>query len=429
MAADHVAQQRAQVVGDLFGEHPGAVLLAAGARDRGPLESDRLHGPLGEREPPLGGGAERGEAPGQHPARRPLGLEHRPQREEVVAQRLEQIRALAAHLETTQGPGQLVAVGGAARDEVAERPQLVLLLHRHEQHPVRAPAGADRQRRPRPAADPRPAERRERDAPVAEQAQRAQEIAKHIAAAFGRALGVGVGARQGDDHVARLGALAGARLRRQAVDGLRLGDRQAGGQRQLRARDRHALQQGDDRHLRGACQRGAVEPLQRGLDALGPQLEVGLVGEHVAEQSSDRDANPGGGLQAHDVLADAGEITVEPLEARQRAARGLVLRKPFELAPALGDELSRQGAVAVERRPAACCTALLLTDLERDLGAGGQVRLKPLGGGPQELPKRAVELDGAHWLEFKARRPAPARRSSACSGTPLGDVPREVPNG
>ena len=209
MTADHVAQQRAQVVGDLFGEHPRAGAgrgrcprsRPARARSPAPRARSRL-------KPALRGRAERSQAPGKHAARGPLGLEHRPQRKEVVAERLEEVRALAAHLEAPQRPGELVAVGRATRDEVAERAQLVLLLDRHDQHPVGTPAGADGQRRPGTGADPRPAQRRERDAPVAEQPQRAQQVAEHVAAPLGGALRVGLGAGERDDQVARLGAVA-----------------------------------------------------------------------------------------------------------------------------------------------------------------------------------------------------------------------------
>ena len=57
-----------------------------------------------------------------------LGLEQRAQRKQMIAQRLVGALALAAELEAPQGPGQLIVVRGAARDEAAEGPQLVLLL-------------------------------------------------------------------------------------------------------------------------------------------------------------------------------------------------------------------------------------------------------------------------------------------------------------
>src|SRR5439155_3263312 len=106
-------------------------------------------------------------------------------------------------------------------------------------------------------------------------------------------------------------------------------------------------------------------------------------------------------LQAHDVLADSREITVQALERRDRAARWLVLGERFELAAALGDELRGQRPVAVEGRPAAGGAALLPVDLEGDLGACGEIPLQPPGGGLEERAQRTVELDGAHWPEFK----------------------------
>ena len=84
---------------------------------------------------------------------RPLRLEQRAQREQVVGERLAWALALAAQLEAPQRPGELVAVRRATRDEVAERAQLVLLLGRDHEHPARAPAGAERERAPGAAAD------------------------------------------------------------------------------------------------------------------------------------------------------------------------------------------------------------------------------------------------------------------------------------
>ena len=71
--------------------------------------------------------------------------------------------------------------GRAPRDEVAEGAQLVLLLGGHDEHPVRAAAAPSASGLHGAGADPRPGERAERDAAVAEQAQRAQQLGEHLA--------------------------------------------------------------------------------------------------------------------------------------------------------------------------------------------------------------------------------------------------------
>ena len=106
----------------------------------------RLGHPLGQLDAMLGGRAQRGEPPGEQAAGGPLGLEQRAQGEQMVAERLVGVGALAAQLEAPQRPRELVAVGRAPRDEVAEGAQLVLLLGGDDEHPVRAPARTERER-------------------------------------------------------------------------------------------------------------------------------------------------------------------------------------------------------------------------------------------------------------------------------------------
>ena len=112
------------------------------------------------RDPPASHTAPRSAPPaGRSPAPR---LEQRAQRQQVIAQRLVRARALAAQLKAPQRPRQLVAVRRPARNQVAERAQLILLLGAHHQHAVRAATGAERHAdstRPR-----RPAPRRARRA-------------------------------------------------------------------------------------------------------------------------------------------------------------------------------------------------------------------------------------------------------------------------
>ena len=72
------------------------------------------------------GRAQRRDAAGEAAALRALGLEQRAQRQQVVGQRLEQARPLAAELVAAQRPGELAGARRAARDERDERAQLVL---------------------------------------------------------------------------------------------------------------------------------------------------------------------------------------------------------------------------------------------------------------------------------------------------------------
>src|SRR5205085_2255820 len=94
----------------------------------------------------------------EQPTARTLGLQQRPEPEQMVRQGLVGALSLAPELEAAKRPGQLVALGGAPRHEVAEGAQLVLLLGRDEQHAVGAPAGAERDRCPRARAEARPGE-------------------------------------------------------------------------------------------------------------------------------------------------------------------------------------------------------------------------------------------------------------------------------
>ena len=78
----------------------------------------------------------------------PLRLQQRPQRQQIVGERLERCQPLAAHLKPRQRPGQLAAARGPPADQVAERAQLVLLRGRDQ----RQQAGPAADRRSRPAA-------------------------------------------------------------------------------------------------------------------------------------------------------------------------------------------------------------------------------------------------------------------------------------
>jgi hypothetical protein len=117
----------------------------------------------------------------------------------------------------------------AAGDEAAERAQLILLLGRHREHAMRASAHPERERAPRAAADLRPADSAERDARVAEQPQRGEQVAQDRAPAPDRRPRVFVLDRMDDEQV-----LAGNAFARRHTGGLgepcdrvALGDREA----------------------------------------------------------------------------------------------------------------------------------------------------------------------------------------------------------
>ena len=111
MAAERVAQQRPQVLGELVHERVAAVLAGRESGDHRSLERDRARGPLGERGALIALAADHREPLGEPPALRPLGLEQRPQRHQVIGQRLERREPLASHLEPGERPGELAAFG------------------------------------------------------------------------------------------------------------------------------------------------------------------------------------------------------------------------------------------------------------------------------------------------------------------------------
>src|SRR5215212_3070683 len=99
MAAEHVAQERAQVTAKLAAEHVDILAVRRQAGNDRALERDRMGGALRKRMALLGNGAERGEPAGQAAARRALRLQQRTQRQQVVGQRLARRRALETELE------------------------------------------------------------------------------------------------------------------------------------------------------------------------------------------------------------------------------------------------------------------------------------------------------------------------------------------
>ena len=133
--------------------------------------------------------------------------------------------------------------------------------------------------------------------------------------------------------------------------------------------------------------------LERALQTLGAQLEVGLLVEHFLQQRFDRGAHARSSLGARGLAADARQIAVEPLEALQQFGRLGVAGQAFERRLALADELAGQRPVAVQRRGGRPTPASRLrAELERHLGARGDLGAQMGAGRPQELRERCLEL-------------------------------------
>ncbi len=377
----------------------GALLERAG--DHRALERDRLGDARGQPGALLGRGAQRRHAPGEQAAGRPLRLEQRTQREQVIAETLVGALALAAELKAPQRPGELVGARRAARDEVAEGPQLVLLLGGHDEHAVRPSACAEGDRSPAPVltAAAHPGELAEHDTPIAEQTQRAQQVLEQLATARdrggfaviaggGRAVVVHAEAerqllrgalalleRERNEQMLRVAFITGARRLRRIARRVGRGDRQALGERDLARGDRHAVQRRDHRHrVARACDLGAPEALDAGAHALARKLEVAASLEHVVQQLAQRGARPRlsrrprsrGRALAHVARDDprrgadaaACQVAIEALQPLQGADGRSVLGQQQQLCLALGDERVGQRLIAIERRLCACASAV-----------------------------------------------------------------------
>ena len=209
----------------------------------------------------------------------------------MVADRLVLGRSLTAQLEAPQRPGDLVGVRSATRDEIAEGAQLVLLLGADQEHPVGAPACAERHRVPGSGADPRPGERAERYAAVTEQAQGAQQLAYDLDPVRDARVRVGILGGEDDQQAVLLtgGDFAQSLLGR-PMQSVGLGDQETPRQRNLGRGDRQTVERRHERELGGRggeCR--VLQTLQGSLEALGMAIEqaveVGLLGAHLLQES------------------------------------------------------------------------------------------------------------------------------------------------
>ena len=266
VTADDVAQQRAQVVGESVASASAPACSTALPSDR---RSARGRSPATVRSV----SSRRRSGVAQSAARRPassplcgtLGLEQRAQRQQMVAQRL-----VAGSL--ARSPARSGAAPRRARCRAA----------RGGRRGCRTPAARPPARRSRrasraagrplpsasglqaPSADPRPGERAERDAPVAEQPQRAQQVRRTsrpwASASRGSSSSAARTTTRWSCSVAPSPPSAAGGSPSSACG---LGDRQPAGESQLRRGDRQAVERGHERDLAGGCERRAA-PAARG---------------------------------------------------------------------------------------------------------------------------------------------------------------------
>ena len=256
-------------------------------------------------------------------------------------------------------------------------------------------ASPHRQRAPLARPELGPAEHAQRQAPAAEQPQSAQQVSQRIPSLQDGCVPVVLLEGEDDEQVA-VAVLVRGRGEgrgRHALDRIRLGDREARRQLDLRRGDREPVKRPHERELAGTSRRGALEPLERRAQSLGADVKVGLVAEHVLQQRLHRRARTRAGLRAGSIGAPGGQVAIEPVEALEELGRLGVARQTFERSLALGDEVARQRAVTVEGRCAASATELG-PDVERNLRTGlhlgAQVacgRLEVVGEGAMQLPR------------------------------------------
>ena len=85
----------------------------------------------------------------------------------------------------------------------------------------------------------------------------------------------------------RRGPLARGGSLGQSLEHVWLGNREPARQRELARADRDPVQRRDQRRVRGTRGRRAVDALERRVEPLGPQLEVSLLVEDLAQQRQD----------------------------------------------------------------------------------------------------------------------------------------------
>ena len=201
-------------------------------------------------------------------------------------------------------------------------------------------------------------------------------------------------------------ACAGRRheqVRRNPVERAGTCDGQPARELQLGGGDRDSVQRRQQRHAGSAGAGRALEPLDRGAQALRTQLEVGLVLEHILQEHAQGGAPPPAPSRAPRIRARAGEIALESREGLQRSYRLGVAGQATQRRLALGDERAGQGSVAVQRCRAHPAAQPLRVHLEGHLRAPRHLAAQVARGRLQVLGERRLELARAHSAHFRAR--------------------------
>ena len=131
--------------------------------------------------------------------------------------------------------------------------------------------------------------------------------------------------------------------------------------------------------------------LERRVEPLGPQLEVSLLVEDLAQQRQDCGACTRAGVATRRLSADVREITVEAIEALERARRVRIALQALELRLASCDELAGERSVAIQGRSGPA-TALVRLELERNLRSRRERRGEMPCGRLDDLRERGLKL-------------------------------------
>ena len=424
MAAQDVAQQRAQVVGEsrprapgTFGDRPaaGRPPPRAPARWRAPSARPARHDPRAARRSRPGAGPG-GRSPG------PSGSSSARRASRWSVSASSGSSRSQPDLEAASAPRRPRPCGvpGAPRHQVAEAAQLVLLLRHRPGR--RAPAARRRSRSPAPdelpgagvrARPARASRARSRRRPPA--AARSAARAKRWRASARRARVAGEpsghhgparwapSTARGPDHTASRGASATA----VAAD-----QRQPTGQRHLLGDDVQSVHRDQDRDQRAALVHRALEfhvgarrSAARRTRTRSPR-RTSRPGRRAAQRRARALSVPGDPRLAAD--AQVGVDAAQALERPAGAARRWEARRATP--SAVADEVGGQRAVAVERGVGPG----RLDDLEGDLGPAG--RIAPRAGTTPARRSRAesacrtrLRMPGRR---FAAPAPLPAARAS-----------------
>ena len=403
VAAEHVAQQRAQVTLDL-GHELARGVSARPARGPPPItkRSRAIAASTRALHQPRAGPPRRTAPPRAAPRLASPGVagrvQQRPQAEQVVGQRLG-VRARSQPI-SNRPSAHATCCGGSARSiavKNSRRPASSPLgRNQSPAAPRRAPPpnGSGCQR---PVVGAAPAGRAQRDPPRRPQAQRADHARR--SAPRPRSAGIAVVGRHVALEHAQHGRLAVAVLRPDRL-GRRVGRRRAPAPGRRRARParprspRRAAARPRARGTRVAVQR----PLDLDVDALEALLGEAEAGRVLVEALEHRPQRGLGLLAAAPpppFTRSHGEAPAP--SSRPPRARGGQLAQPR---PALVDERAGARLVAVQGRAAA---AALVDHVELDLGAVAQFVGEQRGGLEREVPQRVVESTVAHAGRFRRR--------------------------